>query len=165
MDGIPVFLRQQHAKEFAHLLHPDLPHWGAHTRVLQHLLQRADVVAGPQWVVPGLDIRQSLRSADQRVEFGQFGLSIVQHGLPYIGRFRPLFDQHQEPDRPVRVWRGPPGGLGLPLGKLPQQGLGVRLDQRRAVLLEQAQAVGDQVVLWLALVLPFGYQGPVRGLQ
>ena len=152
LGGVFVLVDQQFAQQIAHVLHPQLADFGRHPRFTHHLLQSPDITLGAQRVAFGLNAAQTLGGTDQGVELSQHGIGSVQSGLLRFGELDlrkhfALIQERKLTKVHARVFCDTAFRWGRPLGKNLQQGHRIALDQSRLVLVQQAQAVTDQIAL------------------
>ena len=148
--GALVHIHQLRAQKVAHVLHPGLTDGRRDTGFRHHLLQCADVILGAQGIAFGLHPVQPLGRTDQRVEFGQNRIGGMYGQLLGAGQLHlclHLGVVHQRKLTKIHA-----AGIGLvwlgsrrTFGKNLQQGHGVGLDQRRLMLVQQAQGIAGQV--------------------
>ena len=166
-----VFIHQQLTQQVAHVLHPQLAHFGRYASVSHHLLESADIAFGAQRVALGLHTAQALCGTDEGVEFGQHRISGMQRRLLRLGQLHlrlHLVLIHEREFTEVHagvLGRTAAFGSGT-FGKNLQQGHGITLDQRSFMLVQQAQAVTDQIALLdIADDRLLTRQGPLRDLD
>ena len=147
-----VFTHQQLAEQVAHLLHPKLPDIGRHSRIAHHLLQGTDIAFGAQRIALWLHTAQALRCTDQRVQLCQHRIGGMQRRLLSLGQLHlrlhfVVVQQRELAEVHSGVFGGQTLGTRWPLGKDFQQRHGVPLYKGCLVLIEQTQAVADQIAL------------------
>ena len=147
--GALVFRHQQLAQHFAHVLHPQLPHWRLHPGFGHHPLQCANVVFRAQRIAFGLHTAQALCRADQGVEFRQHSVGGMRGQLLCPGQLHLVVHLGFVHERKLTeihagVVHRACACLGGPFGKNFEQGHRIGLGQGGLVLGQQPQRITHQ---------------------